>query len=200
MTDASPAKPARYGSVVLARHGEPALNRKVLLSAQGYRDWWARYELGGLLEGQSPPEGLVEVARRAGFIVASTRLRSLQTARAVVGGKTFVENPLFIEAPLPPPNFPGWLKLSPKVWGFVARFWWWFFNHHAGEENRAQAEARAEEAALMLENLARSGEPVLVVAHGFFNHLVGRALARRGWRLAENQGYKYWSTRRFERD
>ena len=40
---------------------------------------------------------------------------------------------------------------------------------------------------------------MLVIAHGFFNTMVGRALRRRGWRLVEDQGYRYWSSRRFER-
>ena len=39
----------------------------------------------------------------------------------------------------------------------------------------------------------------MVLAHGFFNFMIGRALRRRGWRLVSSQGYKYWSTRRFER-
>ncbi len=48
-------KPARPGSITLARHGEPALSRKCMLTSDQYRDWWAKYELGGLLAGQTPP-------------------------------------------------------------------------------------------------------------------------------------------------
>ena len=39
----------------------------------------------------------------------------------------------------------------------------------------------------------------MVLAHGFFNYMIGRALKRRGWKLTASEGYKYWSTRRFER-
>lgn len=39
--------PARPGVITLARHGEPALSRKVTLNAPQYGDWWARYEEGG---------------------------------------------------------------------------------------------------------------------------------------------------------
>ena len=39
----------------------------------------------------------------------------------------------------------------------------------------------------------------MVLAHGFFNLLIGRALRKRGWRMTLREGYKYWSTRRFER-
>jgi broad specificity phosphatase PhoE len=186
------------GAVILARHGEPALSRKRLLSADEYREWWADYEMGGLLEGQSPPESLTLIAERAGFIIASTRLRSVETARAIAAGRAFAEDALFIEAPLPPPHWPGWLKLSPRVWGFIARFWWWWFNHHDQQETRDEALRRADEAARQLIDLAAGGQDVLVVAHGFFNFMVGRALRRQGWRRIENGGYRYWASKRFE--
>jgi hypothetical protein len=50
----------------------------------------------------------------------------------------------------------------------------------------------------MLEALAAEGDEVVVLAHGFFNFMIGRALRRRGWRLAHSEGWRYWSTRRFE--
>ncbi len=195
---AAPA-PARSGAIVLARHGEPALSRKVRLNAAGYREFWASYEVHGLLPGQSPPPTLVRFAERCGALVASTRLRSIESARALAGDKTFAQEALLIEAPLPPPNWPSWIKLSPRMWGFYARFWWWFFNHHEGQETRRQAEARADCAADMLIELAARGEDVVVLAHGFFNFMIGRALRRRGWKLAVSEGYKYWSMRRFEK-
>jgi broad specificity phosphatase PhoE len=188
----------RPGSVILARHGRPALSRRRMLSADEYREWWADYEIGGLEEGQSPPERLKAVAERAAFIIASTRLRSVETAQKVACGRDFVEDPLFIEAPLPPPHWPRWLKLSPRLWGVVSRFWWWMFNHHDEQETRQAAEARADEAARQLIELAAGGQDVLVVAHGFFNTMVGLALRRRGWRCVEDQGFRYWAARRFE--
>jgi broad specificity phosphatase PhoE len=78
---------------------------------------------------------------------------------------------MLIEAPLPPPNWPSWVRMSPKLWGFFARFWWWYFNHHEGQETRQDAEARADKAAQMLAALADQGQDVVVTAHGFFNHL-----------------------------
>ena len=54
-------------------------------------------------------------------------------------------------------------------------------------------------AAAKLEAIADGGQSVVVLAHGFFNVLIGRALIKRGWRRTLREGYKYWSTRRFER-
>ncbi len=186
------------GSITLARHGEPALSREVRLTAGEYRDWWARYEIGGLKEGQTPPAALVSTAREAGKLLVSTRRRAIETARGLSDDLEFTRDEALIEAPLPPPNFPNWIRLSPRHWGFIARVWWWFLDHHEGEESRAEAEVRADKVAVELTALAFSGQDVLVVAHGFFNHLIGRALKRRGWRCTNDGGYQYWSAHRFE--
>jgi broad specificity phosphatase PhoE len=193
------ANPARSGNgvIVLARHGEPALSRRIRLSADGYRRWWAAYEEGGILADQTPPSSLLDLARGADFIFASTRQRAVETADAVVQGKHFIRDPVFIEAPLPPPPLPAFIKLKPATWGFLARTAWWFFRHHAGEESRKQAEARADIAAERLMEAARDGSTVLVLAHGFFNLMIGRSLKKRGWRQLDGRGYKYWTTRRF---
>jgi broad specificity phosphatase PhoE len=187
------------GSITLARHGEPALSRKVRLTAAEYRDWWAMYEIGGLKEAQIPPSRLVATARDAGVILASTRRRAVETAQALAADRAFTQDDALIEAPLPPPALPGWVKLSPRHWGVIARIWWWFFDHHQGEETRAQAQARADAVAETLIERAKSGQDVLVLAHGFFNTMVGRSLSRRGWRCTDDGGYQYWSARRFEK-
>ncbi len=196
---AGPVPAPRFGAIVLARHGEPALSRAVTLTGPEYREFWARYEVGGILPGQTPPEALKRFAAESGVLVTSTRRRAIESAQTVVGDRPFERFDLLIEAPLPPPNFPAWVRMSPKLWGFVARVWWWYFNHHAGEEARAAAEARADQAAAMLIEMAQGGENVVVLAHGFFNHLIGRALRKVGWKLVESEGYKYWSMRRWER-
>lgn len=199
LTAPSPSS-ARPGAIVLARHGEPALSRAVKLTADEYREFWAKYEIGGLLPGQSPPDRLRRFVAECGTLVTSTRLRAIESAQTVVGERVFDRHDILIEAPLPPPRFPSWIRLSPKIWGFVARVWWWYLDHHDGQESRAAAEARADQAAAMLAQMAADGRNVVVMAHGFFNHLIGRSLRKSGWKLVESEGYKYWSMRRWERE
>jgi broad specificity phosphatase PhoE len=189
---------ASPGAVILVRHGEPALTRKLRLTAQGYREWWATYEAGGLKPGQSPPARLVDWAAAADAVLSSTRLRSIESARAITRGRDFAPDPLFIEAPLPPPGLPDWIRLPPRWWGVVARIWWWVTDHHEGQETRRDAELRAQAAARALIERTARGEQVLVIAHGFFNLMVGRALEAMGWRRTLDEGFRYWCARRFE--
>lgn len=194
------AAPVRTGAIILARHGEPALSRRCRLTSDEYRAWWATYEEGGLLGGQTPPDCLRRTAEEAGVILASSRRRATETAAALAGDREVVVDALFIEAPLPPPAFPNWFKLSPRWWGVAARIWWWAFNHHEeGEETVVQARARAARAAEVLIAHAGRGEDVLVLAHGYFNHMVGLRLKAQGWRCVRDQGFRYWSSRRFEK-
>jgi broad specificity phosphatase PhoE len=189
----------RAGVIPLARHGEPNISRKVRLCAAEYAAWWGRYEETGLRPGQSAPEGLRAAAREAGLILCSTRPRSIESARAIAGEREVEIDIRFIEAPLPPPRWPSWFKLSPRHWGAVSRFWWWFFNHHEGQERRKAAQLRADEAADYLTTLADGGDDVVLIAHGFFNFMIGRSLKRRGWSLVDNQGHNYWASRQFVR-
>ncbi len=191
--------PGKPGVITLARHGEPALSRQVRLNAPEYGAWWSRYEEGGLKAGQTPPDTLIQIAREADVIIASTRRRSIETARAVVGDRAFATDPTFIEAPLPPPPWPLWLRMSPKRLGFFARFWWWFFNNHGGQETRKQAEVRAGQAADLLIELSDAGQDVLVLAHGFFNWMIADALKARGLTKLVDEGHAYWSIKRFRR-
>ena len=186
----------RPGTITLCRHGEPLLSREVTLDAPGYRDWWARYEEGGIRTDHSPPASLLELARGARVIFASTRRRAQESAEAIVGGREFVRDPVFIEAPLPPPPFPKLFRVGPRVWGFLARLVWWF-GHSEGQERRTQAQARAKLAANRLEGAAQAEGDVLLLAHGFFNWMIGVELKKRGWRMVENRGYRYWSVRRY---
>jgi hypothetical protein len=82
VTERTPPFLGHYGAITLARHGEPALSRKCMITSDQYRDWWGRYEIGGQRAGQTPPQDLLTAAEGAGPIYASTRPRAHETAPA----------------------------------------------------------------------------------------------------------------------
>jgi broad specificity phosphatase PhoE len=189
---------AAGGAVTLVRHGEPALSRRMRLSSEGYRRWWATYEDGGLKPGQAPPPELKRMAAAADAVLCSTRRRAIESARAITDGGEFHHDVIFVEAPLPPPRLPEWVRLPPRWWGVIARICWWLFDHHEGQESRREAEGRARAAAERLAERTARGETVLVIAHGYFNLMIGSVLERQGWRRTLDQGFRYWCARRFE--
>ena len=73
---------ATPGQIIIARHGEPDLDRYQVMDWRGYERWWAQYDLTGLKAGQIPPEALCSQARQARTIFASTLPRAIETARA----------------------------------------------------------------------------------------------------------------------
>jgi broad specificity phosphatase PhoE len=191
---------SKAGTITLARHGEPALSRKVRLNPREYGEFWGKYEVGGLVEGQKAPDFLVQWAKEADVVWVSTRRRAIESATILLGeGAETIVDARLIEAPLPPPPWPAFVRMTPKVWGFWARFWWWWFNHHDGQETKAQATLRARAVIADIIRSAEEGKNVLVVAHGFFNAMMGLELKRAGWKKVQGRGWKYWSTRRFER-
>lgn len=186
----------RTGWIVLARHGKPKGDRKIRVTWREYIEWWSQYDRNGLMDGQNPPAGLVALAAEADVILSSTLLRAVETAQAVAAGKPVTPDPIFIEAPLPPPPIPG--RRKPRRWGVYARVSWWL-GRSVGGETRAQAEARAEAAAAALQARALRGENVLLCAHGWFNRMMRPVLLAWGWRCVYDGGDKYWAYRKYIR-
>lgn len=191
------SKGLRRGTIIVARHGRPALDRTKgpRLGWQEYIDWWAAYEAGGLKDGQTAPEKLKNAVKDADIFLTSTRLRAHETMASAAPGKDFRKMEVFNEAPLPPPRL-DWPKMLPKRWNVLARTVW-MFGHSLGDENITEARARAKDAALILHNEALEGK-VFLAAHGWFNRMIRKELKRLGWRCTRNGGDVYWGWRRYE--
>jgi len=187
---------ARIGSIVIVRHGQPHADRSVRVDRRGFREWWANYDLSPLHPGEKAPEALLRLAERSDVIFASTLQRAIHTAQMIAGGREIVTDPVFVEAPLPPP--PLWGRRSPDAWGVIARAAWWSGMSEGGETRR-EAEIRAEAAVATLTAQALRGQNVLLCAHGWFNRMMRPILKSQGWREVEDGGDAYWSFRRYEK-
>lgn len=196
MPSKTSTKPNR-GPIIISRHGRPALDRNIgpRLHWSGYIDWWARYEQGPLAEGQEAPQALKDMVADADIVFASGRLRAQQTADNAAPHLTATYDPVFNEAPLPPPRIRGFRAL-PKTWNVLARTVW-LTGHSLDGESVSEARVRAKAAALKLHEAAADAK-VYLAAHGWFNRMLRPELRRLGWVCVSDGGDSYWSYRVYE--
>jgi broad specificity phosphatase PhoE len=182
--------------IIVVRHGRPALDREAgpRLDWRAYRDWWASYEAGSLASGQAPPQRLLNEIAEDAIILSSERPRARETAAMLAQGRLVTPDPVFNEAPLPPPHLPGAVRYLPKTWNKLARLVW-MFGHSDGDEPIAETRVRVARAAGRLIDLADSGRDVVVAAHGWFNWMLKPELVRAGWTCIHDGGDAYWSYR-----
>ena len=184
-------------TIIIARHGKPALSRKIRLTWQEYRDWWKQYDIGGLAEKQKIPKKLKTLAEKADIVISSSLLRARESAQLASGREPdFVYDEL-IEAALPSPPL-GPLKFRPKTWGTWSRIVW-YWGWPDGMESHSEARQRANAMCDVLADHAKGGKTVYVSAHGWFNRMLKGSLKKRGWKCVSQNGDLHWSHRRFER-
>ncbi len=186
----------RPGEIIIVRHGRPSLAREGWINAREWDDWWARYNESGLRDDQLPPEPLLAHARLATHLFASPLRRAVETAEHAMEGRPFVTDPMFVEAPLPAPPLPDWLRLPTAMWGGIARFTW-YAGYSGGGESHRMARRRAKQAANRLIEAASDGGTVMLCAHGWFNRMIKARLIKRWWFCAYDGGDNYWAWRRF---
>lgn len=184
-------------TIILVRHGKPALSRKVWLDWREFRDWWLRYDEGGIKAGQRPPKRVAQWAREADVVLSSPLPRALQSAELAAGRAPDAALPGLVEAALPSPPL-GPLKFRPKTWGTIARILW-FVGYSDGMETHAEARARADSLCDTLADYAAGGKTVYVQGHGWFNRMLKGSLMKRGWVLKSQNGDLHWSRRRLVR-
>ncbi len=191
----------KYGRIIIARHGKPNKDREIgpSLTASEYLDWWASYEKASLKDdGQGPSTKLLAATENAPFINTSIRPRAIETAHAIANGREVRQDPIFIEAPLPPPNLPDLIKFLPKRWNVISRVSWCFGNS-GGQESQVEARMRAASAVEKLIEQAASGSDSVLAAHGWFNRMMRPELKRQGWKCVYDGGDAYWSHRIYEK-
>jgi len=196
-----PAKPAPTGRIIIVRHGRPQVIPKEAppMAWRAYKDWWAKYEMSSLKEGQCCPESLLKEVGDDAIILSSARPRAIQTASHLGRGREVRHDPMFNEAPLPPPRL-GPIPMRPKNWNKWARLLW-MMGHSGGEEHVREARLRASRAAQELIRTAEEagGRDVVLAAHGWFNRMLRPELKKRGWANVHDGGDKYWSYRIYKK-
>lgn len=178
--------------IVLIRHGQPHIELSPRTGHAGFADYIDAYEEAGLAPSSLPPEELRDLLKELGQVFSSDRPRSRESAQRLAPHASVTVDPLFAEAPLASPRFPV-LRMEVPKWAVLSRILW-HAGFHPGIENPRQARKRAAEAADILIARAREVGASALVAHGYFNWMIGRRLLKRGFRRTGTHQARYWNT------
>ena len=178
--------------ILLIRHGQPNIALSPSTSHAGFAAYIDAYEEAGLSPANLPPEELRDLVRELDHVFTSDRPRSRQSAAALASHAELIADPLFAEAPLAAPRLPL-LRMRVPKWAVVSRILW-HAGFHPGIETARGAAGRAAQAADILIARARRSGVTALVAHGYFNWMIGRQLVRRGFKRTGSHRARYWNT------
>jgi broad specificity phosphatase PhoE len=193
-----PGSPGRRLRVVLIRHGQPDIPISPRTGHEGFGRYIDDYEEAGLDPGSLPPAELTDLLGELKAVFTSDRKRAHESARALAPGAELIADALFVEAPLAAPRLPL-LRMRVPKWAVVARILW-HAGYHPEIEPPAKARARAKKAAEILIARAEKDGMAVLVAHGYFNFLIGRALLARGFRQSGSHRARFWNAVSYEKD
>jgi broad specificity phosphatase PhoE len=185
--------------IVLIRHGRPDMGRSRWIGHAAFARFIDDYQASGLDGSHPPPAELVDLVRPARFIFTSELQRSIESAHMLRPGGQITSTPLFTESPLASPPLPG-LRMKAPAWAVISRVAW-HGGFKPGIESYAQSKQRARQAADLLVAEAEASGLAVLVAHGYFNAILGRTLHLNGWRkISGAHRARFWNTVVYERD
>jgi broad specificity phosphatase PhoE len=183
--------PAAGARIILIRHGQPAIALRPRAGHREFSTYIEDYEAARLDPTSLPPRAITDLVRALGHVFTSGKPRAHESARLLAPQAELIIDPLFVEAPLASPRIP-FLRMTVVKWAVVARLLW-----HAGLargiEDYPSARDRAAKAADILTARVMDGGTVALVAHGYFNAMIGRQLRRRGWSRGGSHQVRYWN-------
>lgn len=184
--------------VILVRHGKPAIEIAPRTSHHGFRRYIDEYQDAGLDPKSAPPEELMDLVKGLNAVYTSDLPRAQDSARTLLPEADIIADPLFVEAPLAAPRIPL-LKMKVPIWAVMARIMW-HAGYHPEIENYRRAKARAAAAAdILLDRAAQNDGTAVLVAHGYFNAMIGRVLRRRGFTRTGSHRARFWNAVVYER-
>jgi len=185
--------------IVLVRHGRPDIEASPRTSHDGFRRYIDEYQEAGLDPMSVPPEELLDLVKGLNAVHTSDAPRANDSARTLLPEAELIADPLFAEAPLASPRIPL-LKMKVPLWAVMARIMW-HAGYHPEIENYRRAKSRANQAADILVDRAVSNEGIAVlVAHGYFNAMIGRILRKRGFCRTGSHRVRFWNAVVYQQD
>ena len=175
--------------IVLARHGKPRLDRGAWISPLQLPDWLRAFNATDVVNDDVSLLTLKRAAQSE-FIVCSSLLRCVQSARILAPSRDIHIDEIFREAELPHAlwRFP---RLPVSTWVILFRIAW-FCGYSVNSESLSLATIRARGAAEKLIDLARQHQSVFAMGHGIMTVLIAKQLVLRGWTGPRRPTNKYW--------
>jgi broad specificity phosphatase PhoE len=186
-----PRHPASGARIILIRHGQPAIALRPRTSHREFHDYIDAYDAAGLDPASLPPREIADLVRELRHVLTSGKPRAHESARLLAPHAELIVDPLFVEAPLASPRIP-FLRMTVAKWAVVSRLLW-HAGYNRGIENYPRALDRAIQAADVLTARVMAGSAVALVAHGYFNAMIGRQLRKRGWSRTGSHQVRYWN-------
>ena len=183
--------------IILIRHGKPAIPTAPVARHREFRSYIDAYEEAGLDPTDAPPEELRDLLRELDAVFTSGRKRAADSAKALAPNAELIVDPLFVESPLASPRIPL-LKMKVTKWAVVSRILW-YAGFSPKIEGYRKSKRRAKQAADILIKRAQTTGGTALVAHGYFNYLIGIELRRRGFKQTGSHRAKYWNDVVYER-
>lgn len=177
--------------VVLIRHGQPELEKKVWYNRQGAAKYAEDYGLAEIKPFDINP--ICADSLKVEKIYHSSLPRARHTASLLFGDKfQMVSDSRFRE--FEKNIFPFFnIHLPLKFWNVLSRLLWYFGFNSREIENVKQAKLRARSNADFLSSEAFNDGLAVVVAHGFHNRYVIKYLKKKGWKLVRKGGRSFLS-------
>ncbi|MGN6149855.1 MAG: histidine phosphatase family protein [Rhizomicrobium sp.] len=188
---------ARPLKIILIRHGRPAIATAPVARHREFRSYIDDYEEAGLDPTDAPPAELRDLAHELDHVFTSGRKRAAESAKALAPNAELAVDPLFAESPLASPRIPL-LKMKVTKWAVVSRIMW-YAGFSPKIEGYRKSKRRAKQAAEILIKRAQTTGGAVLVAHGYFNYLIGIELRRRGFVQTGRHKAKYWNDVVYER-
>ena len=165
---------------------------------RGFRHFISAYDSAGLDPDSAPPAELRALVQGLRAVFTSGAPRANDSARSLLPGADIIADPLFAEAPLAGPRIPL-VKLRVTIWAIISRIMW-HAGYHPQIENYRRARSRAARAAdILLAGAEANAGIAVLVAHGYFNAMIGRALRKRGFVRVGSHRANFWNAVTYER-
>lgn len=178
--------------ISLIRHGKSKMKDKQRITCTAFQKWIETYDRTGVCEEIQVPNETLKKITTANILLTSHLERSMESAALLTKRTGIIADELFRETELPIiPETLG-LKLRPNTWAVLSR-WMWLCGYSRYCESLANAKQRAKSATSRLIQYAERHQTVVLIGHGFFNHLITLELQKMGWKGKRRVSFKHWS-------